>query len=108
MSPEQEIARKKKLVRAASLTLSMEFGLAFGADRMQTFICHLGGNYMNEHAVISEFIKAIPADIPYGSARLLWDTNAMLATDSRLAFVESIYRERILKECARIISMYKS
>ena len=106
MTPEQEIARLKKLVRAARATLSMEFGLAFGADQISTALVHLGPVYQQKHQIFREFIRAIPADIPYGRARLLWDPAAMLATDKKLAIVENRFRRPVLDECVSILAQY--
>jgi hypothetical protein len=108
MTPEQEIARRKKLVKAARATLSMEFGLSFGADRIRAALLNLGGTYEQQHPVFQAFIHDIPADIPFGRVRLLWNPVTMLATDDKLASIEAKYRRKVLDECVKLIAQYSS
>ncbi|QBB72225.1 hypothetical protein ELE36_18665 [Pseudolysobacter antarcticus] len=108
MTPEQETARRKKLIKAARATLSMEFGLAFGADRIASALFHLGKVYEEKHPIFRSFIRDIPLEIPFGRSRLLWASAAMLATDDKLAQVEAKYRREILEECVNVIALYSS
>jgi hypothetical protein len=108
MTPEQEIARRKKLVKAARATLSTEFGLSFGADRIRRALFNLGETYEKQHPVFDAFIHDIPEEIPFGRTRLLWNPAAMLATDNKLASIEAHYRREVLDECVKLIAQYSS
>ena len=106
MTPEQKIARTKKLVSAARALLSLQVGLAVGAKRVADALHLLDHEVCDKHSVFFDFYRAIPADIPLGNVRLLWQSDAMIRTDSKLAEIENIYREKLLSECAVIIRTY--
>ena len=106
MTLEQKIARTKKLVSAARALLSLQVGLAVGAKRVADALYHLDPEMRGKHTVFSAFYDAIPADIPLGNVRLLWQSDAMIRTDAQLAEIESRYREKLLSECAVIIRTY--
>lgn len=107
MTPEQEAARRAKLVSAAKALLSLQVGIAVGASRVRNVLSWLGPSYELEHPIFGSFIASIPLDIPLGGARLLWNTDVMLETDGRLAQVEAAFRTALLSECVRIIQAYE-
>jgi len=106
MTPEQQEARTRRLVSAARALLSLQVGLYVGAKRIQNSLFWLGADFPSRHPIFSEFTAAVPLDIPVGSARLLWNPAAMLATDARLASVEARFRTELLAECVEIIRNY--
>lgn len=106
MTPEQKLARTKKLVSAAKALLSLQTGIAVGAQRIMNCLYLLGPEFEDKHKVFGKFIQAIPSDIPIGSVRLLWNYDPMLKTDKGLAEVENKFRESLLSECVAIIRAY--
>lgn len=108
MTPEQEAARRAKLVSATKALLSLQVGIAVGASRVRNVLSWLGPSYEREHPIFGSFIASIPLDIPLGGARLLWNTEVMLEADGRLAQVEAAFRAGLLRECVRIIQAYEA
>lgn len=106
MTPEQRVARIKKLVSAAKALLSLQVGLAVGAQRIDRILRWLEPEIQSNHQIFSEFISAIPAGLPLGSARLLWEPNKLLENDPILSKIENKYRAPILQECLNIIQIY--
>lgn len=106
MTPEQEIARKKRLVSAAKALLTAQVGLYIGAVRVVNVLRTMGEAHENRHGIFSRFLQAVPADIPLGNARLLWEPSAMLKSDQKLLVVESTFRPELLAECVDIIKQY--
>jgi len=106
MTPQQELARRERLVAAARAMLSMQVGLATGAFRLERVLGSLGEPYQSQHSVFRRFTGAIPADIPVGSARLHWVPALLLATDTKLAKIEDKFRASLLEECIAIIQAY--
>ena len=106
MTPEQRTAKIKKLVSAAKALLTLQVGLFVGARRIENVLVSLEPEFDEKHRIFSEFTKAVPRDIPLGSARLMWDTEAMLHTDLKLAPVEERFRSKLLAECVIIIRLY--
>ncbi|MES2322294.1 MAG: hypothetical protein V4633_08540 [Pseudomonadota bacterium] len=97
----------KQLVSAARTMISMQVGLSVGALRVVGMLRELGEPYETRHGVFAEFMMAIPADIPVGTARLYWTPQALLDRDAVLAAIEARFRKRLLEECFEIIRMYK-
>jgi len=108
MTPEQFNARKRRLVSAAKALLSLQVGLYVGARRIEHSLGSLGPDFQTRHNIFSEFTDAVPIDIPVGSARLLWDSEVVMKTDSALALVESRYRTQLMAECVAMIRLYGS
>jgi hypothetical protein len=106
MTPEQKDARTRRLVSAARALLSLQVGLYVGARRIENSLIWLGPDFKTKHRVFAEFTDAVPRDIPVGTARLLWNPEAMLATDARLANVEGRFRAQLLAECVEIVKHY--
>lgn len=106
MTPEQRAARVRKLVSAAKALLTLQVGLFVGASRIENVLRTLGTEFDAKYKIFSEFTKAVPKDIPIGSARLWWDTEAMLKTDLKLASVEEHFRAKLLAECVVLIRQY--
>lgn len=106
MTPEQKDARTRRLVSAARALLSLQVGLYVGARRIENSLVWLGPDFQAKHRVFAEFTDAVPRDIPVGTARLLWNPEAMLATDARLASVEARFRAQLLAECVEIVRHY--
>lgn len=106
MTPEQKDARTRRLVSAARALLSLQVGLYVGARQIENSLIWLGADFETKHRVFAEFTDAVPRDIPVGTARLLWNPEAMLATDVRLASVEGRFRAQLLAECVEIVRHY--
>jgi hypothetical protein len=106
MTPEQRDARTRRLVSAARALLSLQVGLYVGARRIENLLTWLGPEFRTKHPIFSEFTGAVPLDIPVGTARLLWNQEAMLKTDAKLASVETRFRTALLAECVEIIKRY--
>lgn len=106
MTPEQKTARIKRLVSAAKALLTLQIGLFVGARRIENVLLSLESEFDKKHGIFAEFTNAVPRDIPIGSARLMWDSEAMLRTDLKLAPVEERFRSKLLAECAIIIRLY--
>jgi hypothetical protein len=106
MTPEQQIARTRRLLSAARALLSLQTGLYVGARRIENALILLGPEVQAKHRVFSAFTNAVPRDIPVGTARLLWNPEAMLATDEKLAKVEAQFRAQLLTECVEIVKRY--
>jgi hypothetical protein len=103
MTPDQEASRRKKLTSAARAMLSQQVGLTVGASRIANCLFWLGAETEQKYPVFRRFLHAIPGDIPIGGARLLWNPEALLPTDQRLAPIEVQYREQLFRECIEII-----
>jgi|SRR5450830_2082026 hypothetical protein len=106
MTPEKQDARTRRLVSAARALLSLQVGLYVGARRIENSLIWLGPDFQTKHRVFAEFTDEVPRDIPVGTARLLWNPEAMLATDARLASVEARFRAQLLAECVEIVRNY--
>jgi hypothetical protein len=106
MTPEQELARRRRLVSAAKALLSLQVGIAVGAIRVIGALRRLGRPYEEFHPIFSTFIDSIPCSIPLGGARLLWNPARMLEMDELLAPLEAKYRRMLMEECIRIIDIY--
>jgi hypothetical protein len=102
MTPEQKIARNKKLVNDAKAIISHQLGLTVGAMRISNKLRWLQSDDPR-NSVFDEFIKAIPTNIPLGKARSLWHAEMILSSDKIIAVVEQKYRERIIQACLRLI-----
>lgn len=106
MTPEQKVAQINRLVSAAKALLSLQVGVAVGAQRIDRLLNWLGQEFVAEHKVFGMFLQEIPLSIPLGNSRLLWNPSAMLETDKVLSKIESKYREHLLNEAALIIKKY--
>jgi hypothetical protein len=106
MTPEQQKARTRRLVSAARALLALQVGFYVGAKRIENVLTWLGPEFRTKHRIFSEFTSAVPLDVPVGTARLLWNPEAMLRTDRRLATVETQFRTKLLAECVEIIRQY--
>jgi hypothetical protein len=106
MTPEQKIARQKRLVSAAKAMLTSQVGFYIGAVRVRNVLRTMGEELENQHGIFSKFLQTVPVDIPLGNARLLWEPSAMLKSDQKLLLVESKFRSEILAECVNIIKQY--
>ena len=107
MTPEQKNARIKRLVSAARALLSLQVGLYVGARRIDHVLDSLGADFKAQHPIFSDFTQAVPLDTPVGSARLMWNPEALLRTDATLASVEARFRTQLLAECIEIIGQYR-
>lgn len=106
MTPEQQDARIRDLVSAARALLSLQVGFYVGARRIENSLIWLGPDFQTKHRIFSEFTDSVPRDIPVGTARLLWNPEAMLATDEALASIEARFRTQLLAECIEIVRHY--
>ena len=104
MTPEQRESRIRRLVSAAKAVLSLQVGLAVGANRIIGILYHLGPEFRNAHPIFDQFIRSVPPVVPIGGARLLWAPDALMKTDKVLAKTENKYRKSVLVECIQIIA----
>lgn len=88
--------------------LSMQVGLCVGAQRIDDILRQLGQGHADQHRVFAEFMAAIPAGIPVGTARLYWAPGPLMEHDAVLADIEGRYRKGLLQECILIIGLYKA
>jgi len=86
--------------------MTLQIGLFVGARRIEKLLITLGPEFETKHRIFSEFTDAVPRDIPLGSARLMWEPEAVLRSDLKLATVEQYFRAKLLAECASIIHLY--
>ena len=105
MTPEQEIAPKKRLVSAAKALLSLQVGIAVGCLRVRKILFWLRLQDDERYQVFTQFIEATGA-IPIANERLLWAYAALLEQDEKLARIEAMYRPNILKACIAIITKF--
>ena len=105
MTPEQENARRKRLVTAARAVLSLQVGLGVGCSRINRELFWLGAEHRDRFPIFDEFLKAA-LGYPIGTERLQWAPESLLKADRKLAAVESDFRTRILKSCIEIIKDY--
>jgi hypothetical protein len=106
MTPEQEVARRKRAASAARSLLSLESGLAFGAKRVHGALQLLGDDVPDRFPAFGAFLDAIPKATPLGQLRLLCQERLLIESDQILASVESRYRSRLLLECIAVIRAY--
>ena len=106
MTPEQEKARKKKLVSAARGIVSGQIGITVDCRRIESCLYHLGENWGKEHPVFSNYLQQFPLNMPVGSGRLLWNLDKVLETDPALAQLEFDARKQIMEACVDIIKSY--
>lgn len=105
MTPEQQDARRKRLVSGARALLSLQVGIAFGCMRMNRLLHDAGVPLDDQPGVFRRFLAAA-TDLPLANERLKWETNALLAGDAQLTLVESEFRPAILAACVDIIARY--
>lgn len=86
--------------------MTLQVGLFVGARRIENVLLSLGPEFQTKHKIFSEFTDAVPRDIPLGSARLMWEPEAMLRSDLMLAPVEELFRAKLLAECVTVIRLY--
>src|SRR5690606_19953009 len=103
MTPEQEQARKNKLVSAAKGVVSGQVGITVGCHRIENCLYHLGEKWQKENPMFSSYLQQFPMDMPIGSERLLWSLDKILETDSVLAQIEFNARQQIMEACVAII-----
>ena len=108
VTPDQEIARKRKLVSAARALLSLQVGLVTGSLRISKLLYSLPPHIRDRHPSFDEMLNAIPRDLPLGSARIQWAHGPLIDSDRRLAVYENRFREQIMRECVAIIEAWGS
>lgn len=106
MTPEQRDSRIRSLVSSAKALLSLQVGLAVGANRIVGNLYRLGPEFKAAHPIFDQFIRSIPPDVPIGGARLLWAPDALMNTDKVLTKREDRFRKSVLLECIQIIEKY--
>lgn len=106
MTPEQEIARRARLVSAARSLLTGQQGLVFASNGILRCLYSLGDEWVNRHSVFYDFRNALPSEVPVGSERLLWNQAKLLELDPILADVEYRYRPSLMAESCKIIKNY--
>ena len=103
MTPNQKIARTKRLVSTAKAILSLQVGIAVGSLRICKLLSWLHLQDDAKYQVFSQFIRSAGA-IPLANERLLWAHSALLEQDEKLSQIEAIYRPKIMKACIAIIT----
>jgi hypothetical protein len=106
MTPEQEAARVKQLLAAARALVAGDVGLVLAARNIERALRLLGPAAPKGFTIFEEFHKAIPLDIPLGTARLNWTIDLLLDLDERQMKVESSFRPGLLKACAELMAKY--
>lgn len=103
----REAEQLKRLVSAARTMISMQVGLSVGAVRLAGILRELGECHETRHAVVAEFLAAIPSDVPVGTARLYCTPQVLLERDAVLGAVEARFRRRLLQECMDMVRLYR-
>ena len=106
MTPEQLVARKKKLASAARALITGELGLVRASNHIRRALESLGSEKPDSFVVFDQFYKAIPLDIPLGVARLQWPIDLLLKHDSRLEKIEAEYKPALLRAAAELVKRY--
>jgi hypothetical protein len=106
MTPEQEVARKRRVVSAARALLSLETGLVTGASRLRYALRYLGDEHEARFPAFGRFLDAIPIPTPLGDLRLACAEEYLLRTDAELAVVESTFRASIMRECLAVLNEF--
>ena len=106
MTPEQEVARKRRVVSAARRLLSLEAGLVTGASRLRYALRYLGDEHEQRFPTFGRFLDAIPGPTPLGELRLVCAEEFLLRTDAQLAAVEAMFREPIMRECLAVLNEF--
>lgn len=86
--------------------MTLQVGFFVGARRIANVLITPGAEFQASHKVFSEFTDAVPRYIPVGSARLMWEPEAILRSDLKLAPVEERFRAKLLAEYAAVIRLY--
>jgi hypothetical protein len=105
MTPEQEVARKRRLVSAAKALLSLQVGIGVGCVRINKILHWLLLQDDPRYQVFWQFIVATRS-LPLGNERLHWAHSALLECDAKLATIEADFRPKILSTCIDIIDTY--
>ena len=108
MTPEQEVARKKRIVSAARALLSLEFGFVYGARRIRNLLRQLGDNVPDEFPIFGRFLDEIPLATPLGELRLLCSQNLLFSSDEIIESVERKFRRGLLLGCLEVIQAYNN
>lgn len=105
MTPEQEEARRQRLVSAAKALLSLQVGMGVGCIRVNKALLWLSLQDDLRYQVFWRFIAATRG-LPLGNERLLWAHEALLDCDAKLATIEADFRPKVLRACINIIDAY--
>jgi hypothetical protein len=106
MTPEQEIARKKRLVSASRSLVAGQQGLTIASNRILSCLYDLGDEWVDKHSVFKEYRNALPMEVPVGTERLHWSFDKLLELDPILADLEYRFRAKLMAECCNIITKY--
>ncbi|WP_261844368.1 hypothetical protein [Aliamphritea ceti] len=106
MTPEQKVARLKRLVSAARSFVAGQQGITTGVNHILACLYNLGDEWVEKYPVFSDFRQAIPAELPIGSERLLWNLERIIELDPILAKIEQEYRAKLMNECCGLIGKY--
>lgn len=106
MTPEQLIARKKKLGSAARALITGDLGLVAASIRIERALRALENHAPSGFEVFEEFYKAIPHAIPLGVARLQWQIELLIELDIQLTKIEANYRQQLLKKAAELVEIF--
>jgi hypothetical protein len=106
MTPEQEVARKRRVISAARRLLSLETGLVTGSSRLRYALRYLGDQHEARFPTFGRFLDAIPNPTPLGELRLACADEYLLRTDADLAVVESEFRGSIMRECLAVLNEF--
>ncbi len=107
MTPEQEEARKKKLVSAARNLISGQQGITVASIRILGCLHYLGIEWVNSYSVFKEYKSSLPLEIPIGTERLNWHFDELLKLDPILGDLEANYRHKLMSEACVIVTKYR-
>lgn len=106
MTPEQKIARTKKLVSAARSLVTGQQGITVASNHILGCLQDLGDDWVATHPVFMEYRNILPLEVPIGTERLQWHFDKLLELDPILGELESKYRSRLMEESCTIIKKY--
>ncbi|EMY6776883.1 TPA: hypothetical protein ACVOYQ_004087 [Vibrio alginolyticus] len=106
MTSEQKTARLKRLVSAARSLVTGQQGITLAANRVLRCLYDLGDDWVERHPIYAEFRRALPAEVPISTERLLWHFDKVLELDPLLAKVEYKFRAKLMCESFLTIEKY--
>ena len=107
MTPDQQIARRKKVASAARALIAGELGLVPASIRIKRALNSLDGEKPSSCKAFEQFFKAIPPEMPLGAARLHWQIDRLIEHDSRLAQIENEFRPVLLRAATELLKEFE-
>jgi hypothetical protein len=107
MTPEQQIARRKKVASAARALIAGELGLVPASIQIQRALNSLGEEKPSAYKTFGQFFKAIPPEMPLGAARLHWQIDRLIEHDLHLAQIENEFRPALLRAATELLKEFE-